>query len=95
MWLIGISVYLLNTSEMKFSDQSRWNKGTELNEEQAPSSKDQFEDTFPPHQNVSAKHVTTLDATTNPVTAHSACLSLGIVFGINLAYRARIENFGK
>lgn len=87
--------HLLNTSEMKLSDQSNRNRGKESNALQAPSSKDQFEATLAPHQNVSARHVVKQDITTNPVTIQSASLNFGIVLGTILEYNARMENFGK
>jgi hypothetical protein len=80
---------------MKLSDQSKLNRGNESNATQAPSSKDQFEATLAPHQNVSAKHVVKQDITTNPVTVQSEIRNLGIVLGISLEYSARMENFGK
>ena len=87
--------YLLNTSEMKLRDQSKWNRCADSNALQAPSSKDQFEATCEPHQKVSARHVVKQDITTNAITIQSASRKRGIVWGISRTYKARMENLGK
>jgi hypothetical protein len=96
--LYGVGTFkghLLNRSDMKFRDQSKWNRGIESNAMHAPSSKDQLDATLEPHQNVSAKHVVRQERTTNPQTIQRARRSFGIVLGMSLVYNARMENLGK